>query len=89
MDFHHCGDMWCYWHSRNILLRSGSDRSVIFADSSDKRYLIKLCKGVDLADEDRKFMQYLADNGWRGDVGEDEEVIDDDTSSEFNSVQKK
>ncbi|EKM54605.1 uncharacterized protein PHACADRAFT_258580 [Phanerochaete carnosa HHB-10118-sp] len=27
--------------------------------------------GVDLADEDRKFMAYLAENGWEGDVGED------------------
>jgi len=29
--------------------------------------------GVDLADEDAKFMQYLADNGWSGDIGEDKE----------------
>lgn len=28
---------------------------------------------VDLADEDAKFMQYLADNGWEGVVGEDDE----------------
>lgn len=26
--------------------------------------------GVDLAEEDAKFMQYLADNGWEGEVGE-------------------
>lgn len=30
--------------------------------------------GVDLADEDAKFMKYLADNGWEGQVGEDDEV---------------
>ncbi|KDR85098.1 hypothetical protein GALMADRAFT_233721 [Galerina marginata CBS 339.88] len=30
--------------------------------------------GVDLADEDRKFMQYLLDNGWAGQVGEDEDA---------------
>lgn len=30
--------------------------------------------GVDLADEDAKFMRYLADNGWEGRVGEDDEV---------------
>lgn len=29
--------------------------------------------GVDLADEDVKFMQYLADNGWEGVVGEDDD----------------
>jgi hypothetical protein len=29
--------------------------------------------GVDLADEDAKFMQYLADNGWEGEVGEDDD----------------
>jgi MFS family permease len=28
--------------------------------------------GVDLADEDRKFMEYLAENGWTGDVGEED-----------------
>jgi len=26
--------------------------------------------GVDLADEDAKFMEYLADNGWQGEIGE-------------------
>ena len=29
--------------------------------------------GVDLADEDEKFLKYLADNGWEGEVGDDEE----------------
>lgn len=28
--------------------------------------------GVDLADEDRKFMEYLEENGWTGDVGEED-----------------
>lgn len=28
--------------------------------------------GVDLADEDAKFMQYLVENGWSGEVGEDD-----------------
>jgi hypothetical protein len=27
---------------------------------------------VDLADEDAKFMQYLAENGWEGEIGEDD-----------------
>lgn len=27
--------------------------------------------GVDLEDEDRKFMEYLEENGWTGAVGED------------------
>ncbi|KIM48102.1 hypothetical protein M413DRAFT_439811 [Hebeloma cylindrosporum] len=30
--------------------------------------------GIDLADEDRKFVEYLTDNGWTGLVGEVEEV---------------
>ncbi|EIN14188.1 MFS Git1p-like glycerophosphoinositol permease [Punctularia strigosozonata HHB-11173 SS5] len=29
--------------------------------------------GVDLAEEDAKFMQYLADNGWEGEVGEEDD----------------
>lgn len=29
--------------------------------------------GVDLADEDAKFMEYLAANGWQGEVGEDDD----------------
>ena len=29
--------------------------------------------GVDLADEDEKFLKYLADNGWEGEVGDDED----------------
>ena len=36
--------------------------------------------GVDLADEDRKFMEYLAENGWEGEVGEDDETLDDSSS---------
>lgn len=27
--------------------------------------------GVDLADEDMKIMQYLAENGWTGEVGDE------------------
>ena len=27
---------------------------------------------MDLAEEDAKFMQYLADNGWQGEIGEDD-----------------
>jgi hypothetical protein len=30
--------------------------------------------GVDLADEDARFMEYLKINGWEGAVGEDEEI---------------
>ncbi|THG99889.1 hypothetical protein EW026_g2534 [Hermanssonia centrifuga] len=37
--------------------------------------------GVDLADEDRKFMEYLAENGWEGDVGEDDWDESDGASS--------
>ena len=29
--------------------------------------------GVDLADKDVEFMQYLAENGWEGEVGEDDD----------------
>jgi len=45
--------------------------------------------GVDLADEDRKFMEYLAENGWEGEVGEDESVAySDDASSDSISDEK-
>lgn len=30
--------------------------------------------GVDLADEDARFMEYLESNGWEGVVGEDEDT---------------
>ncbi|KAF8898632.1 MFS general substrate transporter [Infundibulicybe gibba] len=33
--------------------------------------------GVDLAEEDANFMEYLHENGWTGDVGEDESSISD------------
>ena len=29
--------------------------------------------GVDFADEDAKFMRYLVQNGWEGEIGEDDE----------------
>lgn len=29
--------------------------------------------GVDLAEEDAAFMQYLIENGWEGEVGEEED----------------
>lgn len=39
--------------------------------------------GIDLADEDAKFLQYLADNGWEGHVGEDEgELVTVSTGSD-------
>jgi len=38
--------------------------------------------GVDLADEDRKFMEYLAENGWTGDVGEEDSDASPRTSDE-------
>ncbi|TCD69968.1 permease [Steccherinum ochraceum] len=41
--------------------------------------------GVDLADEDRKFLEYLAENGWEGDVGEE----DDSVYTEESSIEKK
>lgn len=39
--------------------------------------------GVDLADEDKKFMEYLAENGWTGLVG------DDDDASSFEDQKGK
>lgn len=46
--------------------------------------------GVDLADEDEKFLQYLADNGWEGKVGDDgdDELLDDDMSSDSIAEKK-
>ncbi len=38
--------------------------------------------GVDLADEDRKFMEYLAENGWEGEVGEESDNEEDETTFE-------
>ena len=29
--------------------------------------------GVDLVEEDRKFMKYLVENGWEGEIGEDDD----------------
>lgn len=42
--------------------------------------------GVDLEDEDRKFIQYLSDNGWTGLVGEDEteSSIEGDDEKQFS-----
>ena len=38
--------------------------------------------GVDLADEDARFLQYLSENGWEGEVGDDvDELVEDDASS--------
>lgn len=31
--------------------------------------------GIDLADEDEKWLKYLADNGWEGDIGEEDEIV--------------
>jgi len=36
--------------------------------------------GVDLADEDAKFMEYLEENGWSGLVGEDSSVVTQEKS---------
>ncbi len=45
--------------------------------------------GVDLADEDAEFMKYLAENGWGGEVGEDDEVtIVDQTGYPKSSLEK-
>ena len=40
--------------------------------------------GIDLADEDAKLMKYLDENGWHGEVGEEDELdlTREDTSSE-------
>ena len=42
--------------------------------------------GIDLADEDAEFMKYLADNGWEGEVGEEDEqdIITKTIGSETN-----
>ncbi|KAI0361268.1 MFS Git1p-like glycerophosphoinositol permease [Trametes cingulata] len=45
--------------------------------------------GVDLADEDEKFLKYLADNGWQGEVGDDEDLAEDDASSDDATIEKK
>ncbi|RPD64897.1 MFS Git1p-like glycerophosphoinositol permease [Lentinus tigrinus ALCF2SS1-7] len=45
--------------------------------------------GVDLADEDEKFLKYLAENGWEGEVGDDEDGLVDDESSSNSIAEKK
>ena len=45
--------------------------------------------GKDLAEEDANFMQYLADNGWEGVVGEDDDATLDDGSSDGAMVEKR
>lgn len=42
--------------------------------------------GVDLADKDAEFMKYLADNGWHGEVGEEDDkelIMESDSIKEF------
>ncbi|PPQ71769.1 hypothetical protein CVT24_006530 [Panaeolus cyanescens] len=43
-------------------------------------FLVPDMTGIDLADEDEKFLKCLADNGWKGFVGEAETNKDDDAS---------
>lgn len=43
--------------------------------------------GVDLAEEDEKFLKYLAENGWQGEVGDDEDA-GDDGSSDSGTIEK-
>ena len=47
--------------------------------------------GIDLAEEDREFMQYLRDNGWEGEIGEDddEHLVDDESSVEGKVDEKQ
>ena len=37
-------------------------------------FLVPDMAGVDLADEDARFMEYLESNGWEGAVGEGEDM---------------
>ena len=40
--------------------------------------------GVDLADEDEKFLRYLTENGWEGDVGDDtDDLVVEDSASDL------
>lgn len=47
--------------------------------------------GIDLKDEDEKFLKYLAENGWEGEVGDDADglVDESDTSSDDVVVEKQ
>ena len=45
--------------------------------------------GVDLSLEDKKFMQYIADNGWEGEVGIREEIIALEATSEASPRSSK
>lgn len=88
MDLHHCSYLWRHWHYSNVFLCPGYDRCVIPPTQNDPPYnFLKSFSGVDLAEEDRKFMQYLADNGWKGDVGEDS--VGDDSSVDDSELEKQ
>ncbi|KAJ3553886.1 hypothetical protein NM688_g3385 [Phlebia brevispora] len=52
-------------------------------------FFVRDMTGVDLADEDRKFMEYLAENGWEGDVGEDGVLLDDISGDEATAENVK
>ncbi|RDX50399.1 MFS Git1p-like glycerophosphoinositol permease [Lentinus brumalis] len=45
--------------------------------------------GVDLAVEDEEFLKYLAENGWEGEIGDDEDGLMDDDSSSNSIAEKK
>jgi hypothetical protein len=40
--------------------------------------------GVDLAEEDAKFLAYLEANGWQGHVGEDDSTLAEESVYEKN-----
>lgn len=81
MDVHYRRDLWRHRHLDDLLLRSGYDWYV--SSSVLNRYALTCpaTQGVDLADEDRKFLEYLHENGWSGEVGDEKDDLVDDESS--------
>ncbi|KAI9445250.1 MFS general substrate transporter [Lactarius indigo] len=59
---HHLGTKWTF-----IIAAIGSFVGVLVT-----YFFVPDMTGVDLADEDARFMKYLESNGWEGEVGEDE-----------------
>lgn len=66
-------------------------------DDADRRstgilvtyFFVPDMSGKDLAEEDVKFMQYLRENGWEGEVGEEDEMtLAGDSMSDIETLEK-
>lgn len=91
MDLHHRCHLWRHGHPGHLFLRAGYDRSVSLAYVASGFRELTYIVGKDLAEEDRLFLEYLAENGWEGEVGEETVVEDVEVrhSEDGDSVEKR